>query len=758
MYGRFACLIVIASIFCTGFVGYLANADVEQDERQVYDYSANLVPSVISSDVQQYTPYNPTENVTGWESDITSNAKVPTTNKVSPYILQKRVLSYETSYLSFARAYHSGQSPEWHTWSSTGDAYISVVAEYAERPGTTVTEYAYAYFDAHRSEREIDVHIVGWIHDEEDYGDDLENAFYIGGYHSLYQPSASSSKHELSIVVKDTNGNVLESATNDTPLYVVNGNALKRYYSQMETGDVIELSNYEDIGDDVIVVHHPRVYSTLSAEDCGWDNTIAYRGQAGGGAWDYYATYGAYNATLFYGGTEDDTGLMFDKDSETWALCKKNALGQWYQTSKTRFTADQLVFVSNDSGVGDTDYGGWVNFIWDKITIRPATYADNNRFTDIGTVTDSQYVTNDTAIWSNDNSNGAITFLAKLNDSTGNLHIVTKTRVGSGDTATYAVNGDWMAYTNSTTNSTPGPVTPTGYVLITLDYINGVCTYSPVTSIESSTITEGGVQVVVHNPQTYQVGGYSVRLPSVNEYPYSDINRLELTYMGGTGEAYIVDTVVQLDPEGKLWSDPVIYLGAYFPEAFDPDKAPRVWFNAFVALGNTVRINGVDYAVSEGQITVDDTRVELKGMAIDWEKAGDGLVHVYIAPGGDYDKRIDVGVVSNTPVDVNLMVGGVSTLISTTEGYVVSMDGVWYFEVGLYDGSTETYNRLDLNITKGWGLSFSGACLLFCGCIILFTAIGTYYFKESENQPDFTDWLIIVMAIVLTIVIAGLLG
>lgn len=120
--------------------------------------------------------------------------------------------------------------------------------------------------------------------------------------------------------------------------------------------------------------------------------------------------------------------------------------------------------------------------------------------------------------------------------------------------------------------------------------------------------------------------------------------------------------------------------------------------------------------------------------------------------------RIDLGAVNTTAVDVDLMVGGVSTTVHTTEGYVMSMSGVWYFEVSLYDGHTETYDRLDLNITKGWGLSFSGACLLFCGCIILFTAIGVYYFKESENQPDFTDWLIIVIAIALTIVIAGLLG
>ena len=738
MNGRFACLIVIASIFCTGFVGYLANADVEEDERQVYDYSANLVPSIISSDVQQYTPYNPTENVTGWESDVTSNAKVPTTNKVSPYILQKRVLSYshEGYDLSEVAYKSSSDASERDFNASSADAYFTVVR--ADGDGT-----AYIYLDYKRtggSDRMFAYLVDSVGSGSNNYGDILEGKYYIGGYSFEFEETSLDNRYRIEIIVSDKDGAILESATTLSPLYVVPASALKGSadYALLNTGDVLILNT------------DYRVYGIGSADDCGWTDEVKYN--VYGYDWTFDMTYGAKNAVRIYDGGEDDTGLMFDKDSESWVLCKRNAQGLWYPVSNQRYTADKLVFTSIwESAVP-------ISFEMDKVNVRPATYADNTRMVGIGVVEDSEYVTNDTAIWSNNNSNGAITFLAKLDDSTGNLHIVTKTRIGSGDTATYAVNGDWMAYTNNPSNLTPGPVTPTGYVLITLDYINGVCTYTPVTSIESRTITVNGVTVTVHNPQTYQVGGYSVRLPSVNSYPSSDINRLELTYMGGTGEAYIVDTVVQLDPEGKLWSDPAIYLGAYFPEAFDPDKAPRVWFNAFVALGNTVRINGVDYAVFEGQITVGDVKVELKGMAIDWEKAGDGLVHVYIAPGGDYDKRIDLGAVNNTPVSADLMVGGVSTPISTTEGYVISMEGVWYFEVGLYDGSSETYERLDLNITKGWGLSFSGACLLFCGCIILFTAIGTYYFKESENQPDFTDWLIIVMAIVLTIVIAGLLG
>lgn len=746
MNGRFACLIVIASVFVTGFTGYLANADVETDERQVYDYSANLVPSVVSSDVEQYSQYNPSDNVTGWNRTTAigeeSNAKIPTTNTASPYIITSRVTGYTERSIDVTDIAYYTQPDNGDDWvypsASWGGGEVYVRTSVID--GENYFE-GYVYFA--RESNEIVPYLVYDVIDPTDdvtESDIISGGYFVGGRSTSGSYTTAGTTritydHNLDAKVLDTVGTTVWASSGSVPLYVMPFESISQYQENIfQSRYVLDLSGC-------------RVISTNSAEDIGWI-TLAHTAPSTHHH-IYHYTWGAKNATIIYDGTQNDVGLIYNKDTNSWYKAQKNANGIWYQTDNVQYPLDRLALVTSVGSPNPFDDPPQ-EFVYDEPTVIPATYADNTRMTQIGVLDTDTFGT--TAMWQNNNNNGTITFLAKLNADTGNLQITTKTRTTVGGVETYSLNGSWMAYTSAN----GGPVTSTGYVLITLDIINGSYTYTPVTSIEYVTVRENNTDVQYANPQTFQTGGYAQNLATVQSPSGTDMVVLELTYSNTVGEAYVVNTVVQLDPERRLWSDPSLYLGVYFPESFEPTDTSRVWFNAFVAVGSAVIINGQTYQVTDGQITVGDTKVDLKGMAVDWAQDNNNVVHVYVAPGGDDFRKIDLGPVDITQIAVQLKVGGTEQTVTTTVGYVIGMTGIWYYEVGLYNGHTEQYDKLDLNLTKGWGLSFAGACLLFCGCLILLTAVGTYYLKD--NGPDFTDWLIIVIAIVITIAIAGLMG
>ena len=739
MNGKFACLIVVASVFVTGFVGYLANADVETDERQIYNYSANLVPSVVSSDVEQYSQYNPSDNVTGWqwnEPGNISNAKVPTTDTASPYVLTQRITGYTTDTISFAdRTYFTtNQSqvilPDATAWNQ-GEVSVFTV-DFGE--GEPIVNNGYLVFV--RDVNGVHVYLLDTQVDGTDIITDLDNivanhtiesGLYGGGISMYKQYTSSNFRSEFSMYVNitDVHGLTMAQSSSSHSISAVPLTVVSAYQqNDFKTGDVLDLSSY-------------RVYSVEDSSNIGWDLRY-YQNSTHDVVMDY--RWGATNASDLYVSNSGNFGLYYNKDTDAYYPAMKNANGMWYMTSSTQYKAENLLIVRE----------GWqiTELTWDKATVIPPTYADNTRFTQIGVLNTSTF--GDTAVWRNNNSNGAITFLAKLNSDTGNLNITTRNKDGDGN---YVVNGQWVAYAN-------GIVTPTGYVQITLDNINGRYVYSPVTSIEFVTVREtiGGVPTDVQyaNPNTAVVSNYTLNLGVVQSPNGSDMNEMDLRYASLTGEAYVTNTVIQLDPDGRMWSNPSIYLQVYFPDNFDADDTPRVWFNGFVAVGNKIIINGQTFQITDGYITVGSTSVELKAMAVDWEKASDGNVHVYISPKGVYENRIDIGVLNTEDVAVDLKMGGTVQTVHTQKGYVISTEGIWYFEVGLYDGMTEEYDKINLNLTKGWGLSVKGACLLFCGCMIFLTAAGVYYVKD--NQPDFTDWLITVIVIVVAIAIAGLIG
>lgn len=162
----------------------------------------------------------------------------------------------------------------------------------------------------------------------------------------------------------------------------------------------------------------------------------------------------------------------------------------------------------------------------------------------------------------------------------------------------------------------------TGMILITLDS-NGGSYWQGVTSYAST--------------KDYTVAEYKYPLLP----PYDNINEpiQSITfYYGGAGthRVAIVDTWIPQDSNGLLWGNATFDIEALFPTIWDSENI-RIKFNSFVTTGSGLTINGTTYAVSDGNITIDDDTFKLAGSSIEWTPAGTTAL---VAPNGD---RYDLG-------------------------------------------------------------------------------------------------------------------
>lgn len=741
MNGKIACLIVIASVFVTGFTGYLANADVESAERQVYDYSANLVPSIVSSDVTQYESYNPSTNVVGWANNPSksyfSNATIETTNSVSPYILTPRIVRYnpQTPVDISANAYAITSSSEiTHDYSSTHKIDVDVVSLNQQN---TAYEYLHIYLENTGDDPIFNPNIVtkseGWVISESGNSDSrILSATFIGGTraNTTWTEPVQSVEWTVSTKVVYADSTTVSNDA-DTPLYITPFSIVQNNISTLKTSDVIDVTGMTVLTTDSegnFGLIPTQYYSTVTVEKY----TIQYSLLNAESVYDGNPVYDSDNNQV-------QVGLMYQSDVNGWYMCRKDPVtGFWFHTSEKKYDANMLFTVAFNTAPVST-------FNYEKVQTTNAVYADNTKMVTIGNEDPVTHGGGYAGVWENGEQNGRVDLLAKLTATTGNLTIQTYSKTFDEEndpnhtSPIYTLNGQFLADGGSI-------VTPTGYVQIVLDRMNGTATMSPVTSFADTL--------------TYSTSGYTVDLPVSVGFGETDIARLSLTYANNVGEGYVESTVIQLDPNGMLWSNPSVYLQYYYPDSFNNislSNIPRVWFNAFVSLGTSITINGIEYPVSDGTITVNNTDVTLKGMAVDWRN-DNGTIHVYIVPNGDDSKSIDVGPVDTSQETAYIKTGGTYADAPTVVGYNIKAEGVWYFEFGLYNGYTEIYDKVNLNITKGWGLSLQGACLLFAGSVILCTAVAGYYGRDRpEYGLELMDWVIIILVLVVTIAVGGML-
>lgn len=255
---------------------------------------------------------------------------------------------------------------------------------------------------------------------------------------------------------------------------------------------------------------------------------------------------------------------------------------------------------------------------------------------------------------------------------------------------------------------------------------------------------------------------------------------------GGT-KAFILNTRVQTDPMGRLWGDPSIYLGYYFPDYFTydsttgntgvPTTAIRMLINGVVSYGTSLTINGQYMPVADGNITftyytyetetipstdpnvpptetivtvTNEGNMPLKGMAIDWE---DG--HVYLVFTEQGKTRYDLGEYNTTAANVTL--AGTDTGKDTVVADIISGTGTWYWQSNLYTISNVIETTLHLDLSQGlsgWGMSLQVSMLLFAGMLIVGVAIVHYYYRDSDEPMGVIDWVIIGAAILLSLGVA----
>ena len=171
-----------------------------------------------------------------------------------------------------------------------------------------------------------------------------------------------------------------------------------------------------------------------------------------------------------------------------------------------------------------------------------------------------------------------------------------------------------------------------------------------------------------------------------------DLDKLSMT---GTGTLYwsVYDTLVFMDTYDSVLVDPSIDLADYFPDM----DSYRYVFQSFALYGQSITINNVTYPVVDQSITIANRSYQLNNFFISFSEQGDTSI---------------------TFRDINKTVA-----LGETVSKVVSFNGYWGFNAGLYEGhsSVKDVYDWDINILGNFDLNtfalFNIGVMVIC-CLI----------------------------------------
>lgn len=163
----------------------------------------------------------------------------------------------------------------------------------------------------------------------------------------------------------------------------------------------------------------------------------------------------------------------------------------------------------------------------------------------------------------------------------------------------------------------------------------------------------------------------------------------------------IVKTLVSTDPDSLLWLDPVINPMKWFPQStYSPYS---VYFRSVVASGDSLRVNNLVFAVSDGQVEVNGSKYPLNGMRIDF-RGGAANGDVFLVFSGSKQAEIDLGYIEDT--------------------YIYGT-GIWYAQIDLQSMAAESKDVLKYD-PDGWkGATVKTVLVLFmaiCTALALWAA------------------------------------
>lgn len=170
---------------------------------------------------------------------------------------------------------------------------------------------------------------------------------------------------------------------------------------------------------------------------------------------------------------------------------------------------------------------------------------------------------------------------------------------------------------------------------------------------------------------------------------------LDNLYMTGSGTLYwsIYNTLVFMDTYDTVLVDPSIDLADYFPDM----DSYRYVFQSFALYGDSITINGVTYPVVDQSITINNRAYHLNDFYISYSEQGDTSITFR-----EVNKTLPLG---------------------DTVDKVVSFNGYWGFNAGLYEGhsSVKDVYEWDIDALGNFDLNtfalFTIGVMLVC-CLI----------------------------------------
>ena len=159
----------------------------------------------------------------------------------------------------------------------------------------------------------------------------------------------------------------------------------------------------------------------------------------------------------------------------------------------------------------------------------------------------------------------------------------------------------------------------------------------------------------------------------------------------------VYSTIMFMNTYDTVLVNPSINLADYWPNMSSYSLA----FQSFAIYGDSVTLNGVNYPITDGKITIGDKTYNFDNVRISYDLDGNTQLTFK-----NVNKTVDLGPTVNK---------------------VVAFSGIWYFSTGLYEGvaSSEKVYNWDVSL---FGDSFNTIILLTLGLVALF-ALGCTVIK-----------------------------
>lgn len=834
--GMKAGLAIVLAVFLTGIVGFLTAVTPEDEERIYYNQVSDLTPIIDYTAIDSYTEYNPITNVSGWADN--EGVSIPfLTNGISAYpyrhyVESEDVTNYYTVTYTPAILDQNWSSIEDASWYPIADAHefpfnvgssathggvtiervarghISVETDYTD-PDTSSFSIYFAHYDGDNNL----VHGFTCTYEEWTTGSTNESLSITSlsqfdsapSIFTRMVPPASNMGLVVDIDVDITlpeghylSGSIITSQDSTTTGHY--GYWLNLWNGELTGGQQFDPVNDYDVYNggmnwksrsngssttyvsiiNEITINGVRVdteldaYTVVPFSQIVGDRAITDRSTM-------YVNYPIYYGTTSYSMSNPYTAAIegvytanltsisegkvtYVADDQRWYPSVLSDNGLYYEPDITKpgYPSDETFVVVK----------GWLPYFYAHSTypVYEYKYVDANKFVEIGNGV--------TGKWKNymDSTTGGQTVTSPYNN--GQIILLTEPgTVISSDNVFWKDDGGNV--TRGTMQLTVPTSVPYSMALVTLDFQGG--------QFYAQGVVWGAIDVSDRNTSNWTLRPHQYPItPSFSEGGSpSYVQGLSFTKTGGT-KVFIVSTNVQTDPMGRLWGDPSVYLGYYFPDYFQydattgntgvPTTAIRVLFNGFVSYGTSFTINGQTMPISDGEIsftyytyetaydtstnppteyteTITNTATKpIKGMAVDWE---DG--HVYLVFTEQGKTRYDLG--EYDPTSVNVIIADADTGKDTVATDVISGTGTWYWQANLYTIHHEMETVLHLDLSKGlggWGMSLQVSMLLFVAMLIVGVAIVHYYYRESDEPMGILDWIIIGLAILLSLGVAML--